>query len=61
MLCTYLVVVVAAASQVLLLVVVVLTSRKVAARCGTPRVCEACRDGEALGDLDKGRQCFKDR
>jgi len=44
-----LLVVVSAASQVLLLVVV-LTSRKAAARCGTPRVCEACRDGEALGD-----------
>ena len=49
-------VVVSAASQVLLLVVVVLTSRKAAARCGTPRVCEACRDGEALGDLHEGQE-----
>ena len=48
-------VVVSAASQVLLLVVV-LTSRKAAARCGTPRVCEACRDGEALGDLHEGQE-----
>ena len=44
MLCTYLVVVVAAASQVLLLVVIT-------SRIGRPRICEACRDGDALGDL----------
>ena len=51
-------VVVTAASQVLL---VVLTSRKAAARCGTPRVCEACRDGEALGNLDGAKKGVRPR